>query len=450
MLGAGLVAKKAVAMGLKPPKYVKTSLTPGSRVVTEYLIAGGVMEDLKKIGFHVTGYGCGTCIGNSGPLPAPVAKAVDEHDMTVAAVVSANRNFEGRVHAQVKANFLASPMLVVVYALAGRVDLDFATEPVAYNDKNEPVYFKDLWPTNAEIHDLVKKTVTSEMFKSSYEKIYSANPQWDAVEVEEKALYSWDPKSTYVQEPPYFEGMKPEVDDIKPIENATVLGVFGDSITTDHLSPAGNIGVNSPAGQYLIANGVEKADFNSYGARRGNHEVMMRGTLANIRIRNVLANGKEGGYTTCFMNDEVMPIYDAAMMYQADNRNLIILAGKEYGTGSSRDWAAKGVYLLGVKAVIAESYERIHRSNLIGMGVLPLQFVEGENRESHGLTGEETFSIAGLSNDLKPRALVDVTAVAKDGTTKTFKVQSRIDSLVEIDYYRNGGILQKVLRDMTK
>lgn len=450
MLGAGLVAKKAVAMGLKPPKYVKTSLTPGSRVVTEYLIAGGVMEDLKKIGFHVTGYGCGTCIGNSGPLPAPVAKAVDEHDMTVAAVVSANRNFEGRVHAQVKANFLASPMLVVVYALAGRVDLDFATEPVAYNDKNEPVYFKDLWPTNAEIHDLVKKTVTSEMFKSSYEKIYSANPQWDAVEVEEKALYSWDPKSTYVQEPPYFEGMKPEVDDIKPIENATVLGVFGDSITTDHLSPAGNIGVNSPAGQYLIANGVEKADFNSYGARRGNHEVMMRGTLANIRIRNVLANGKEGGYTTCFMNNEVMPIYDAAMMYQADDRNLIILAGKEYGTGSSRDWAAKGVYLLGVKAVIAESYERIHRSNLIGMGVLPLQFVEGESRESLGLTGEETFSIAGLSNDLKPRALVDVTAVAKDGTTKTFKVQSRIDSLVEIDYYRNGGILQKVLRDMTK
>lgn len=450
MLGAGLVAKKAVAMGLKPPKYVKTSLTPGSRVVTEYLIAGGVMEDLKKIGFHVTGYGCGTCIGNSGPLPAPVAKAVDEHDMTVAAVVSANRNFEGRVHAQVKANFLASPMLVVVYALAGRVDLDFATEPVAYNDKNEPVYFKDLWPTNAEIHDLVKKTVTSEMFKSSYEKIYSANPQWDAVEVEEKALYSWDPKSTYVQEPPYFEGMKPEVDDIKPIDNATVLGVFGDSITTDHLSPAGNIGVNSPAGQYLIANGVEKADFNSYGARRGNHEVMMRGTLANIRIRNVLANGKEGGYTTCFMNNEVMPIYDAAMMYQADDRNLIILAGKEYGTGSSRDWAAKGVYLLGVKAVIAESYERIHRSNLIGMGVLPLQFVEGESRESLGLTGEETFSIAGLSNDLKPRALVDVTAVAKDGTTKIFKVQSRIDSLVEIDYYRNGGILQKVLRDMTK
>ncbi|MZQ98034.1 MAG: aconitate hydratase AcnA [Acidaminobacter sp.] len=450
MLGAGLVAKKAVAMGLKPPKYVKTSLTPGSRVVTEYLIAGGVMEDLKKIGFHVTGYGCGTCIGNSGPLPAPVAKAVDEHDMTVAAVVSANRNFEGRVHAQVKANFLASPMLVVVYALAGRVDLDFATEPVAYNDKNEPVYFKDLWPTNAEIHDLVKKTVTSEMFKSSYEKIYSANPQWDAVEVEEKALYSWDPKSTYVQEPPYFEGMKPEVDDIKPIDNATVLGVFGDSITTDHLSPAGNIGVNSPAGQYLIANGVEKADFNSYGARRGNHEVMMRGTLANIRIRNILANGKEGGYTTCFMNNEVMPIYDAAMIYQADGRNLIILAGKEYGTGSSRDWAAKGVYLLGVKAVIAESYERIHRSNLIGMGVLPLQFVEGESRESLGLTGEETFSIAGLSNDLKPRALVDVTAVAKDGTSKTFKVQSRIDSLVEIDYYRNGGILQKVLRDMTK
>lgn len=450
MLGAGLVAKKAVAMGLKPPKYVKTSLTPGSRVVTEYLIAGGVMEDLKKIGFHVTGYGCGTCIGNSGPLPAPVAKAVDENDMTVAAVVSANRNFEGRVHAQVKANFLASPMLVVVYALAGRVDLDFATEPVAYNDKNEPVFFKDLWPTNAEIHDLVKKTVTSDMFKSSYEKIYSANPQWDAVEVEEKALYSWDPKSTYVQEPPYFEGMKPEVDDIKPIENATVLGVFGDSITTDHLSPAGNIGVNSPAGQYLIANGVEKADFNSYGARRGNHEVMMRGTLANIRIRNVLANGKEGGYTTCFMNNEVMPIYDAAMMYQADNKNLIILAGKEYGTGSSRDWAAKGIYLLGVKAVIAESYERIHRSNLIGMGVLPLQFVEGESRESLGLTGEETFSIAGLSNDLKPRALVDVTAVAKDGTTKAFKVQSRIDSLVEIDYYRNGGILQKVLRDMTK
>lgn len=450
MLGAGLVAQKAVAMGLKPPKYVKTSLTPGSRVVTEYLIAGGVMEDLKKLGFHVTGYGCGTCIGNSGPLPEPVAKAVDENDMTVAAVVSANRNFEGRVHAQVKANFLASPMLVVIYALAGRVDIDFAAEPVAYNDKNEPVYFKDLWPTNAEIQELVKNSVTSDMFKSSYAKIYSANPQWDAVEVEEKALYSWDPKSTYVQEPPYFEGMKPEADDIRPIENATVLGVFGDSITTDHLSPAGNIGVNSPAGQYLIANGVEKADFNSYGARRGNHEVMMRGTLANIRIRNVLANGKEGGYTTCFMNNEVMPIYDAAMMYQTEDRNLIILAGKEYGTGSSRDWAAKGVYLLGVKAVIAESYERIHRSNLIGMGVLPLQFVEGENRESLGLTGEENFTVEGLSNDLMPRALLEVKAVAKDGTVKAFKVQSRIDSLVEIDYYRNGGILQKVLRDMTK
>jgi aconitate hydratase len=450
MLGAGLVAQKAVAKGLKKPNYVKTSLTPGSRVVTEYLKAGNVMSDLEKLGFHVTGYGCGTCIGNSGPLPAPVAKAVEDHDMTVAAVVSANRNFEGRVHAQIKANYLASPMLVVVYALAGRVDIDFEKEPVGFNDKNEPVFLSEIWPTNAEVQALVDRAVTSEMFRTQYAKVYSANKQWDAIEFEEKALYNWDDQSTYVLEPPYFTGMTQDPEDIHPIENATVLGVFGDSITTDHLSPAGNIALNSPAGQYLVSHGVEKADFNSYGARRGNHEVMMRGTLANIRIRNVLAKGKEGGYTTCFLNDAIMPIYDAAMLYQAAGKNLIILAGKEYGTGSSRDWAAKGVHLLGVKAVIAESYERIHRSNLIGMGVLPLQYVEGETRESLGLSGEETYTITGLSNDIKPRQLIDVIALLKDGSVKNFKVQLRIDSIVELDYYRNGGILQKVLRDMTK
>jgi aconitate hydratase len=450
MLGAGLVAQKAVAKGLKKPNYVKTSLTPGSRVVTEYLKAGNVMSDLEKLGFHVTGYGCGTCIGNSGPLPAPVAKAVEDHDMTVAAVVSANRNFEGRVHAQIKANYLASPMLVVVYALAGRVDIDFEKEPVGFNDKNEPVFLSEIWPTNAEVQALVDRAVTSEMFRTQYAKVYSANKQWDAIEFEEKALYNWDDQSTYVLEPPYFTGMTQDPEDIHPIENATVLGVFGDSITTDHLSPAGNIALNSPAGQYLVSHGVEKADFNSYGARRGNHEVMMRGTLANIRIRNVLAKGKEGGYTTCFLNDAIMPIYDAAMLYQAAGKNLIILAGKEYGTGSSRDWAAKGVHLLGVKAVIAESYERIHRSNLIGMGVLPLQYVEGETRESLGLSGEETYTITGLSNNIKPRQLIDVIALLKDGSVKNFKVQLRIDSVVELDYYRNGGILQKVLRDMTK
>ncbi|MDO9592337.1 MAG: aconitate hydratase AcnA, partial [Erysipelotrichaceae bacterium] len=323
MLGAGLVAQKAVAKGLKKPNYVKTSLTPGSRVVTVYLKAGNVMSDLEKLGFHVTGYGCGTCIGNSGPLPAPVAKAVEDHDMTVAAVVSANRNFEGRVHAQIKANYLASPMLVVVYALAGRVDIDFEKEPVGFNDKNEPVFLSEIWPTNAEVQALVDSAVTSEMFRTQYAKVYSANKQWDAIEFEEKALYNWDDQSTYVLEPPYFTGMTQDPEDIYPIENATVLGVFGDSITTDHLSPAGNIAQNSPAGQYLVSHGVVKADFNSYGARRGNHEVMMRGTLANIRIRNVLAKGKEGGYTTCFLNDEIMPIYDAAMLYQAAGKNLI-------------------------------------------------------------------------------------------------------------------------------
>lgn len=448
LLGAGLIAKRAVARGIKPPKYVKTSLTPGSRVVTEYLTAGGVMDDLKKLGFHVTGYGCATCIGNSGPLLPLVAKAIEENDLTAAAVVSANRNFEGRVHAQIKANYLASPMLVIIYALAGRVDIDFSVEPIAYDEKNEPVYLRDIWPSDSEIKELAGKVISPEMFKAGYSKIYSSNHLWDDIKVEENALFDWNPKSTYIQEPPFFNGMSASADDIKPIRDAAVLGVFGDSITTDHISPAGDIGINSPAGEYLVKRGIEKKDFNSYGARRGNHEVMMRGTLANIRLRNDIANGMEGGYTTNLLNDKLMCIYDAAMEYQKAGKNLIILAGKEYGTGSSRDWAAKGVYLLGVKAVIAESYERIHRSNLVGMGVLPLQFIEGENRQSLGLSGKETFTIEGLSNDIKPRSLITVTAVDKDGTAKSFKVKLRIDSLVEVDYYRNGGILQKVLRNM--
>lgn len=448
MLGAGLIAQKAVALGLKKPRYVKSSLTPGSRVVTEYLKAANVLTDLEALGFHVTGYGCGTCIGNSGPLPQPVADAVSQHDMTVASVLSGNRNFEGRVHAQVKANYLASPMLVVVYALAGTVDIDFDNEPVGYNDKNEAVYLKDIWPTSREIQAVVDSAVTSQLFTEQYGQVYDANAQWDDILVEEKALFDWDTKSTYIQEPPFFVGLKEGINDVEPITNATALACFGDSITTDHISPAGSIGAKSPAGLYLAENGVEREDFNSYGSRRGNHEVMMRGTLANIRIRNALAKGQEGGYTTCFLSDEVVPIYDAAMAYVEAEKNLIILAGKEYGTGSSRDWAAKGVYLLGVKAVIAESYERIHRSNLVGMGVLPLQFLDGEGWQNLGLTGEETFDITGLDNDVKPLDIVKVTATNKDGDVKTFSAIVRIDSVVEVDYYRNGGILHKVLREM--
>ena len=450
MVGAGLVAKKAVELGLKKPPYVKSSLTPGSLVVTDYLIKAGLMPYLEQLGFHVAGYGCATCIGNSGPLPDEVSQAIADNDLTVAAVLSGNRNFEGRVHAQVKANFLASPPLVVAYALAGRVDIDLAKEPIGIGKDGKPVYLKDIWPSNEEIQKAIESVLSPDMYRKKYANIFTQNERWNQIPVPQGELYEWDPDSTYIQNPPFFENMGDEPGDIADITGARVLALLGDSITTDHISPAGSIRTDSPAGKYLIERGVKREDFNSYGSRRGNHEVMMRGTFANIRIRNQVAPGTEGGVTKYLPTDEVMPIYDAAMKYSEDGTNLIVIAGKEYGTGSSRDWAAKGTYLLGVKAVIAESFERIHRSNLVGMGVLPLQFQNGQNWQSLGITGRETFDIKGLGNDVQPGQTVTVTATREDGTTFEFPVTVRLDSLVEVDYYRNGGILQTVLRQMLK
>ncbi|MDQ0063167.1 aconitate hydratase AcnA [Paenibacillus harenae] len=448
MLAAGLVAKKAVERGLKKPAYVKSSLTPGSLVVTEYLKKANLIESLEALGFHVAGYGCATCIGNSGPLPDEVSKAIADNDMTVAAVLSGNRNFEGRVHAQVKANYLASPPLVVAYALAGTVNIDLASDAIGYDQDGQPVYLKDIWPTNQEIKDAVAASLNPQMFRDKYENVFTQNERWNAISVPEGESYEWDEKSTYIQNPPFFESIGDALTDIADIPSASVLALMGDSVTTDHISPAGNITVNSPGGKYLIDNGVERKDFNSYGSRRGNHEVMMRGTFANIRIRNQVAPGTEGGVTTYLPTGEVMSIYDASMKYQDSGKNLVVIAGKEYGTGSSRDWAAKGTYLLGVKAVITESFERIHRSNLVGMGVLPLQFQEGQSWKTLGITGRETFDITGLSNDVQPGDTVTVTATREDGTTFEFPVIVRLDSLVDVDYYRNGGILQTVLRQM--
>lgn len=450
MLGAGLVAKKAVERGLTKPAYVKSSLTPGSLVVTEYLMNAGLLDSLEALGFHVTGYGCGTCIGNSGPLPDEVSKAIADHDMTVAAVLSGNRNFEGRVHAQVKANYLASPPLVVAYALAGTVDIDLTKEPIGYDKNNQPVYLKDIWPTNAEIQEAVNSALTPAMFRDKYSDVFRANERWNAIEVPEGELYEWDDKSTYIQQPPFFVDLAPEPGHIGDITGARALALLGDSVTTDHISPAGNIKTDSPAGQYLIGHGVKKEDFNSYGSRRGNHEVMMRGTFANIRIRNAVAPGTEGGVTTYLPTGEVESIYDASMKYQDNGTNLVVIAGKEYGTGSSRDWAAKGTFLLGVKAVIAESFERIHRSNLVGMGVLPLQFIDGADWKSLGITGTETFDIAGLSDNVQPGQKVAVKATRTDGSSFEFQAAVRLDSMVDVDYYRNSGILQTVLRQMMK
>ncbi|MEK3785314.1 aconitate hydratase AcnA [Paenibacillus sp. FSL K6-1230] len=450
MLGAGLLAKKAVARGLVKPGYVKSSLTPGSLVVTEYLQKAGLIEPLEALGFHVAGYGCATCIGNSGPLPDEVSQAIADNDMTVAAVLSGNRNFEGRVHAQVKANYLASPPLVVAYALAGNVNVDLQNDPIGYDQEQQPVYLKDIWPTSEEIKEAISLSLSPEMFRSKYENVFTANEKWNAIDVPEGELYEWDEKSTYIQNPPFFEGLQDGVQDIAEIRNARVLALLGDSVTTDHISPAGNIAVNSPGGKYLTDNGVERKDFNSYGSRRGNHEVMMRGTFANIRIRNNVAPGTEGGVTKYLPTDEVMSIYDASMKYQDGGQNLVVIAGKEYGTGSSRDWAAKGTFLLGVKAVIAESFERIHRSNLVGMGVLPLQFQEGYGWSSLGINGTETFDILGIDNEVKPGQALTVVAKREDGTKFEFPVIARLDSTVDIDYYRNGGILQTVLRQMIK
>ncbi|BFH60248.1 aconitate hydratase AcnA [Paenibacillus azoreducens] len=448
MLGAGILAKKAVERGLKKPGYVKSSLTPGSLVVTEYLKKAGLLESLEALGFYVAGYGCATCIGNSGPLPDEVSQAITDNDMTVAAVLSGNRNFEGRVHAQVKANYLASPPLVVAYALAGTVNIDLQNDPIGHDQQGEPVYLKDIWPTSEEIKEAINLSLNAEMFRQKYANVFTANERWNAISVPEGELYEWDEKSTYIQNPPFFKNLGTELNDINDIKDANVLALLGDSVTTDHISPAGNISPTSPAGLYLKEHGVERKDFNSYGSRRGNHEVMMRGTFANIRIRNQVAPGTEGGVTTYLPTDEVMSIYDASMKYQQGDRNLVVIAGKEYGTGSSRDWAAKGTYLLGVKAVIAESFERIHRSNLVGMGVLPLQFQDGHGWKDLGLTGRETFSINGLSNDVKPGQTLTVVAIREDGTKFEFPVTARLDSMVDVDYYHNGGILQTVLRQM--
>jgi aconitate hydratase len=450
MLGAGLLAKKAAERGLQVPPYVKTSLAPGSKVVTEYLKAAGLIEPLAALHFNLVGYGCTTCIGNSGPLPPEVAKAVTENQLVAAAVLSGNRNFEGRIHPQVRANYLASPPLVVAYALAGTVDIDLDSEPLGKDRSGRPVYLRDIWPSQAEVAQAMERAIRPEMFRESYANVWDGNPTWNAIPVAGGALYEWRPDSTYIQEPPFFTDFGPDPQPIAEIRRARVLAVLGDSITTDHISPAGSIPEESPAGRYLLEHSVTKKDFNSFGSRRGNDRVMVRGTFANIRLKNQLVAGMEGGVTVHFPDGERMWIYDAAMRYKQEGVPLLVIAGKEYGSGSSRDWAAKGTLLLGVRAALAESYERIHRSNLVGMGVLPLQFKEGENAASLGLTGQEVFDIAGLDNGISPRSEVTLTATSPAGSRRRFQAVARLDSIVEVNYYRNGGILPTVLRTLLK
>jgi aconitate hydratase len=450
MVAAGLLAKKAVEKGLSVPPHVKTSLAPGSRVVTDYFEKAGLDKYLEKVGFYTVGYGCTTCIGNSGPLPEPISQAVKKNDLVVSGVLSGNRNFEGRINPDVKANYLASPPLVVAYALAGTTDIDFEKEPIGAGDKGSPVYLRDIWPTHSEVQAVVDKCVLPEMFEQQYGNIWHKNPKWNAIKTSEGELYEFDPDSTYIQEPPFLVDLPTEPEPIAPIRNARCLAAFGDSVTTDHISPAGSIAKDSPAGKYLISLGVEPRDFNSYGARRGNDRVMTRGTFANIRIRNLLAPGTEGGVTRHLPDGELMSIYDAAMKYKEAKVPLVVLAGAEYGSGSSRDWAAKGPFLQGVRAVLAASYERIHRSNLVMMGILPLEFESGTTWQSAGLSGEETFDIPDLSDDLKPRQKLRVVATAPDGQRKEITCTMRIDTPVELDYYRNGGILQTVLRKLLK
>ena len=447
MLGAALLARNAAAKGLKAKPWVKTSLSPGSKVVTDYLTKAKLLDDYAKVGFHVTGYGCMTCIGNSGPLKPEISAAVKAGDVIATSVLSGNRNFEGRVHPEVKMNFLASPPLVVAYALAGTTDIDLNNEPLGTGRDGKAVFLKDIWPSPQEVAETVRASIDSKMFRSSYGDVFAGDANWRAIKVPAGKLYAWDAKSTYVRNPPYFEGMQMQPKPVQPIQGARALALLGDSVTTDHISPAGDIARGSPAAKYLEAHGVEKADFNSYGARRGNHEVMMRGTFANIRLRNLLAPGTEGGVTIHLPTNETMSIYDASMKYQAAGAALVVLAGKEYGTGSSRDWAAKGTMLLGVKAVIAESFERIHRSNLIGMGVIPCQFMNGQNAQSLGLTGRETFDFGDLKN--AEARTVKVTATPESGGKPIiFEVRIRIDTPKERDYYRHGGILQYVLRQL--
>ena len=449
MIGAGLVAKKAVERGITRKPWVKTSLAPGSKVVTDYLATSGLAPYLDAIGFNLVGYGCTTCIGNSGPLPDDVAHDVAEHDMIVAAVLSGNRNFEGRIHPQVRANYLASPPLVVAYALAGRMDIDLTSEPLATDADGKPVYLRELWPTNAEIDAAIAGSVSEAAFRARYSDVFAGDDNWRALEVPTSERYAWDPNSEYVKKPPYFEGMPAEPKPPLAIANARALAVLGDSVTTDHISPAGSIAKSSPAATYLIEHGVDPADFNSYGARRGNHEVMARGTFANVRLRNALVAGVEGGYTRYLPDGTQMSIFDAAAKYRADGTPLVVIAGKEYGSGSSRDWAAKGPMLLGIRAVIAESFERIHRSNLIGMGILPLEFAPGDDRASLGIGGEEFFTISGLPERIVPRSRVTVTAKhPTSGAETAFEAVVRIDTPDEAEYYRHGGILQYVLRQL--
>jgi aconitate hydratase len=449
MLGAGLLAQKAVALGLKSKPWVKTSLAPGSKVVTDYYEKAGVMKSLEQLGFYLAGYGCTTCIGNSGPLPQPILDAIESQKLIVCAVLSGNRNFEGRVNPHTRFNYLASPPLVVAYALAGRMDIDFATEPLGIGT-NGPVFLRDVWPSPKEVEDTVLSSITSAMFHKQYGNVFDGDAQWQGLPFPTGTRYAWSKESTYVANPPFFEGMTAEVKPVAQVRGARVLAMLGDSITTDHISPAGSIPASSPAGKWLIAHGVPTSEFNSYGARRGHHEVMMRGTFANIRLRNELAPGTEGGWTSTSPGAKPVTIFDASMEYQKQGTQLIIIAGKEYGTGSSRDWAAKGTLLLGVRAVIAESFERIHRSNLVGMGIVPLEFADDAGRQSLGLTGFESYDLEGFGDTTKPRALLTVKATASDGSVKRFKVRSRIDTPEEATYYRNGGILQYVLRSLVK
>ena len=450
MIGAGLVAKKAVEKGLTSKPWVKTSLAPGSKVVTEYLAKAGLQTYLDDLGFNLVGYGCTTCIGNSGPLPDEISAEVRERGLVVASVLSGNRNFEGRIQQEVRANYLASPPLVVAYALAGSMNVDVSSDPLGTGKDGKPVYLKDIWPTEREVQQAVLSAVTSEMFREQYSSVFEGDERWKQLPVPTGDNFAWEPDSTYIRKPPFLENLTREPAPLVDITGARALAVLGDSITTDHISPAGSIKADSPAGKYLIAHGVEPREFNSYGARRGNHEVMMRGTFANVRLRNQLAPGTEGGWTTYLPGDEVLSIYDASMKYQAASVPLVILAGKEYGSGSSRDWAAKGTMLLGVKAVIAESFERIHRSNLVNMGVLPLQFLSGESASEHGLTGRELFALIGAGAALTPRGTVTVKATAADGSVKTLTANVRIDTPEELVAYGHGGILPYVLRQLTK
>ena len=447
MLAAGLLAKKAVEKGLQRKPWVKSSLAPGSKVVTDYLNAAGLTPYLEQLGYNLVGYGCTTCIGNSGPLPSPIEEAIQKHDLNVASVLSGNRNFEGRVHPLVKTNWLASPPLVIAFGLVGSIRHDLTSEPLGLGENGNPVYLKDIWPTQHEIQEVLQK-VNTDMFHKEYSAVFDGDEKWQSIEIPDSETYVWNESSTYIRHPPFFEEINQPEKSIEDVKNARILAVLGDSVTTDHISPAGNIKKDSPAGRYLQEQGVEPKDFNSYGSRRGNHEVMMRGTFANIRIKNEMLGGEEGGNTLYVPTGEKLSIYDASIKYQQQSTPLVIIAGKEYGTGSSRDWAAKGTNLLGIKAVIAESFERIHRSNLVGMGVLPLQFVDGQTRQSLNLTGHEELSITGLSNDIQPHQLLNVSVKRSNGETDQFQVLCRIDTLNEVEYFKAGGILHYVLRKL--